>query len=192
MPITSAPGPQNGQALVQQELSRRIPQGPVRAALVGAPQTGSPIPVFHLDLVHLTAPSPLDLAYQTGWRYPVIGGLEPGLAYVRQSGAAPDLTSYGGLQQGLHPRRLMQAGQMAQVALAADQIRFEPRMLQVVSLQFSALWLHGSDDRNFFVSLLEGSPPGTTPLQIVNDIFTTLRARAAARPPAGGSLTPTN
>ena len=199
MPIKSHVGPAGGTTTLQRALSARRPHAAV-TPLGGPPQAGAPIPVYHLGVADLANDAPLHRAAHTGWRYPVIGALEPGLADVREALPGQGAT-FGGLQQGLIARRLLQASLLAETALAGAADNYEPRLLEMPALRFSALWLHAGAD-NRFVPLLEGRPPGTAPLALLGDVITDLRVRAAARPrrhpaspgaalPAGGR-TPTN
>lgn len=203
MPITSHVGPLDGRSILEQALSTRQGAAPAMAApLGGTPFAGSPLPVYHLALHDLDGEAPLDRAVRTGWRYPVVGGLEPGLADIREAASGRGASSFGGLSQGLLPRRLLEASQLAETALAGRAQSYEPRMLEVPAVLFSALWLHGADDEAF-VSLLDGLPPGSATLELRADVVAELRARAATRarqganprpagPAASGSATPTN
>jgi hypothetical protein len=115
----------------------------------------------------------------TSWCYPVIGGINPGLADIRE-GKDGNAASFGGLSHGILAQRFIQASLLAEQGLAASPEDFEPRLLDVPALQFAALWLHGLVEE-YFVSLLDGHPPGTAPLKLVNEIVSDLRDRAATR-----------
>jgi len=189
MVIKANKGPLHGLAVMQQALEARATRAAVFSTpLGGAPQSGSPVPVYHLPLINLGDDDPLAAASVTSWRYPIIGGIEPGLADIRQSDDDSS-ASYGGLSQGLLARRFIQASLLAEQALAAAPEELQPRLLDVPALQFAALWLHG-DLSNYFVSLFDGRPAGTAPLRLVTEVVPDLRARAARRLPPTGFATP--
>jgi len=189
-------GPVDGQSVLRTELGKRIlhTTGFI-TPLGGAPQSGSPIPVFYLKLIDLQKNNPLECAVQIGWQYPILGGVEPGLASIKSftDGRA---SSFEGLSHGLLAKRFLQASILADNKLGADAQVFEPRLLDCPALQYAALWLFGP--KNFFVPLLDGKPPGTGPLNITPDITADLRRRALSRSvnsaPAGGSapISPSN
>lgn len=196
MTIKSHAGPIDGRAVMQQALATRVPQAEMFSTpLGGAPQTGSPVPFYHLSLDALTEPNPLEFATMTGWQYPVVGGIDPGLADIRDVPDGP--SSFAGLSHGLLAQRFIQASLLAEQALAAQAEEYQPRLLDIPALQFAALWLYGTTT-SYFVSLLDGRPAGTAPLKLVTEIMSDLKARADSRshglaPLGGGSAdTPTN
>ena len=193
MTIKRLDGPPDGQKVMMRELGKRIPAAARFATpLGGAPQAGSPVPFYHLGLEDLTKQSPLSKATVTGWRFPIVGGIHPGLAII--AGMADGSSStFEGLSHGLIAARFIQAALLANEKLGSDVAEYEPRLLDVPALQFAALWLHGQ--KNWFIPLLEGRPLGTAPLAMVSSILPDLRARAAKRvaPDAPvGAGTPTN
>lgn len=198
MAIKSNSGPPNGRKVMQQALSARLRQGAAARSPLGGgtPQTGSPVPVHHMSLDHLREKDPLSLTTVTSWLYPVIRGPRMGLADVREATSNTGAT-FGGLSHGTLATRFMEASILAEQQLAKSQEEFTPRLLDVPSLQFAALWLHGSSN-DFFISLLDGKPAGTAPLAVVKDVLADLRVRATKRtaprtpPPTGQSHTPTN
>jgi hypothetical protein len=197
MAIKSNRGPLNGFQVMQRELVARMPQAKIFSSpLGGAPQAGSPVPVYHLPLDRLHDPDPIAAATLTGWRYPVAGAADVGLADIREN-PLDGSTRFGGLSFGLLVERFIEASAMAEKMLAAASEEFEPRILDVPALRFAALWLRGPDTEHF-VSLLEGRPPGTAPLTLVSSIIGELQARASVQAkrmlPTGGGApgTPTN
>lgn len=203
MAIKSNAGPIHGRAVMQKALAARAPQARAFSTpLGGAPQTGSPVPVYHLPLDRLQDSDPLAAVTLTSWRYPVIGGLHPGLADIRE-GQDGRTASFGGLSHGILADRFMLASMLAEQELAGQPEEFEPRLLDVPALQFAALWLRGRVT-GYMVSLLDGRPPGTAPLKLVNEheVVPELQTRAATRslragapgaPRGGGPTgTPTN
>jgi hypothetical protein len=85
----------------------------------------------------------------------------------------------------------MQAALLGEQQLGGLEEEFEPRLLDVPALQFAAVWFQ-SAAQEYFISLLDGTPPGTSKLMLTQDIVPELRARMAARSayaPAGGSST---
>lgn len=180
MPINSNAGPINGRTVMQEALSDRMTQTRTTGSpLGGFPQTGAPLPVYDLPLLQIQDAHPLDAATLTSWRYPVIGGLHPGLADIRESKSG-GLASFGGLSHGPMAARLIQASLLAEQTIGAKPEHYEPRLLDVPALQFSALWLHG-DESEYFISLMDGHPPGSAPLKVVDEITSELRARTATR-----------
>lgn len=180
MAIKSNPGPANARAVMQRALTARLPQAAsFSSPLGGAPQTGSPVPVHYLSLVALADQHPLMSTTVTSWLYPVIGGVRPGLADIRENAGTAG-PSFGGLSQGILAARFIDACVLAEKSLAALEEEFEPRLLDAPALQFAALWLHGSNTEHF-ISLLDGKPPGSAPLRIVSDVVPDLQSRAAAR-----------
>ena len=198
MTIKSNAGPVNGGDVVRQALAARMPQAKnFSTPLGGAPQTGSPVPFYHLSLAQLDSADPLASATITGWRYPVVGGINPGLVDVREGSNVTPAT-FAGLIHGIMVQRFMQASLLAEQTLASQTDVYQPRLLDVPALQFAALWLHGTST-NYFISLLDGHPLGSAPLVLVSDVLPDLRARATARTaattPTGGAAprsTPTN
>jgi hypothetical protein len=76
--------------------------------------------------------------------------------------------------------RFLQASAYADEQLGDQAEEYEPRLLDVPALWFAALWLEGSTSR-YFIPLLDGRPPGTAPLKMVQDILPILKARAEER-----------
>jgi hypothetical protein len=196
--IKSNLGPPNGHQVMQRALAYRVPQTAniMSTPLGGAPQTGSPIPVYHLPLAQLKDSDPLASAKLTCWSYPVIGGMRPGLADIREN-SVDGTTSFAGLSYGILATRFLEASVLAEHSLNAADEEFEPRLLDVPALRFAALWLHGSST-DHFIPLLEGSPPGSAPLKLVANVVADLQSRAIAQSrraiPTGGGApgTPTN
>ena len=179
MAIESNVGPVNGRSVLQKALTDRAPQAFIFSSpLRGNPQTGSPVPVYHLTLEQTQGQKPVAGARMTRWLYPVIGGFHPGLADIRDSNDG--LTRFAGLSHGILAKRFLEASLFAEQALEDEPESFQPRLLEVPALRFAALWLRGPMTEHF-VSLLEGRPPGTTPLKLVNDIVSDLRTRGAVR-----------
>lgn len=194
MTIMHLAGPAAGDDVLDQALADRFPEDAVRGvrsrrgAADAAPEL-SPVPCFHLGLDMLADDAPLRFAQQTGWRYIVEPGNVVGMAKLSSSGTP----RYEGLAQGLLVERYRAALVLAQQQLGADHQAYEPRLLDVPALSFAALWLKGPQDR--FIDLLDGVPPGTAALQVVDDILPELRRRAANREPydePGDRPTPTN
>lgn len=195
MTIMHLAGPPAGDDVLDRALEDRFPEVARRGVRVrsrnadGVPEL-PPVPCFHLGLDMLADDEPLRLAQQTGWRYIVEPGNAVGMAKL-SSGTGG--TRYEGLAQGLLVERYRAALALAQELLGADHHAYEPRLLDVPALSFAALWLKGPQD--WFIELLDGVPPGTAALQVVDDILPELRHRAAKREPyddPGDRPTPTN
>ena len=183
-------GPADGLKIVQVALQRRQHRAQTVTPLGGAPQSASPLPMYHLGMVDVGRPDFLQSAIRSGWRYPVIGGAQPGLAMITERAGGAE---FEGLTYGTLAQRLVQASFLAQSALGNVADQYEPRILDVPAAHFVALWLLGPE--NLFISLMDGDPPGTAPLEIVKDIQPRLLAAVHARAlvlPSGGGTTPTN
>jgi hypothetical protein len=198
MAIKSNAGPTGGRDVVQQALSLRSRHPRTFSAPLGGgaavPATGSPVPIYDLTVVQLGQPDPLASAALARWCYPVVEGQHMALVDLRvDDGGRP--VEFGGLSRGLLADRFAEAASMAEKLLSAHPADLEPRLLDVPALRFVALWLHGRDE-DHFVSLLEGRPPGSQPLALVDDVVAGLRARVgvlpATSPMPGPSGPPTN
>jgi hypothetical protein len=192
MTINGHSGPADALQVIGVELARRSHNANRLTSLGGSPQVTSPLPVYQLTLMEASQPSPLKAASLTGWYYPIIGGVTPGVAHVHQQGGK---SVYGGMTEGVLPARLMLASYLADQQLGTSAQRFEPRILLVNALRIAMLWLHGTDvQEEYAVPLLEGSPPGSAPLRVVSDLTSVLGAAATARRavPPGGGRGPTN
>jgi hypothetical protein len=190
MTIKRWSGPVDGLKIVQTALQQRRHRAQTITPLGGAPQSASPLPMYHLGINDVERPDFLQRATQTGWRYPVLGGIQPGLAIITER---PGGVEYEGLTYGTLAQRLIQASLLAQQALGSVADQYEPRMLDVPGAHLVALWLAGA--QNQFISLMDGNPPGSAALSIVDDIQPRLIAAVRARAnvlPSGGSKTPTN
>jgi len=148
----------------------------------GAANTfGNPIPVFHLSRQQALGEDPLGAARQTGWRFLVTGPQNSGFVEVHANteGTQP---RYGGLTHGVLPQRLYDACVLAERQLAKTKVEYEPRILDVPSMQFVSLWLHGQDEP--YISLLDGSPAGSARLDLSYDLASRVKAQMSSRPPA--------
>jgi len=176
--------PDGGRAIVHAALGRRAYRSDHLQSLQGAPQTAAALPLYVLSEEALSSEHPVALARRAGWRYPIVGGAEPGLALLshRDGGHV-----YAGIIHGVLPRRLLEASAFAEDALGESQEPFAARLLEVPTRLLSCLWLAGPEDH--FISLLGGSPPGTAPLKLSDDLRPLLGAIKRARvrrPPEGG------
>jgi hypothetical protein len=191
MTIRNQPEPTGGRDIIHAALSARLPQTrSLRAAKVGAVQTGHPLPVYVLTRQDAQLPDPLARATLAGWSYPIVGGQEPGLASLS---GTPDTPHFSGTTEGSLPQRLLEAAELAERQLADDPEVYEPRLLDMPALRMFCLWLKGPRDR--FVQLLGGQPAGSAPLTMENDIGPAIHAALAAsavRTPTPGEGPPTN
>ena len=180
MTIKHNSGPADGVSTLHTALEKRVRRMSFASGAPaggGTADTGSPLPVFHLGMDYATHPDALQFARQTEWRYPVIGPNALGFATISEAAGAPQ---YCGITYGMFAQRLFDACQIADKTFgnnAAEE--YEARILDVPGLNVVALWLAG--ETNHFIPLLEGNPPGTTSLQILNDIKPFLRAAASKR-----------
>jgi len=186
--------PAGGRDIVNGALSERAQRGPQLPALCGVPQTGAALPVYLLSREEAALADPLQAAKLVGWKYPVIGGASPGIASLL---AAPDGLKFAGINHGPLPERLLEAAVLAESNLGPLNEVFEPRLLEIPALRIYALWLY-RDQENYFISLLDGQPPGSSQLQMENGIAPRIGAALtgaavamrARRPQAGGSGAP--
>jgi hypothetical protein len=191
MAIRNQNEPMGGRDIINAALSSRLPRARNLFALGGAAaQMGRALPIYMLTLEDAAASEPLTHAKLTGWRYPIVGGPVTGLASL--AGSSSEGAHYAGITHGILPDRLLQAAAFAEAKLGPVPDEYEPRLLEAPSLKIYCLWFAGSS--NFFVSLMDGQPPGTAPLKMETDISARIRdAMAVSRSPAvplGGS--PTN
>lgn len=185
MAIRAQAGPAGGRDIISAALSRRTHRAAYLTPLGGAPQAGSPLPVYCLGLADAASAAPLARAIAVGWRYPIVGGANAGLANLEP---AEDGYAFAGVSHGAFAARLVQAAYLAEEALGTTDAAYEPRLLEVPALGLAALWLNGPDDR--FIPLMEGQPPGTAPLRMIDDMEPVLKAALETRreaPPAAGA-----
>lgn len=188
MTIKPHNGPLSGRKVMQRALLQRLPQAPQFGTPTGGGmQTGSPIPVYLLAPHRLVDSKPLDWAELTSWRYPVVGAAEASMAEIREG--RNGVCDFAGLSRGLLSKRVFDAADLAERSLAAHPTVYEPRLLEVPALRFVALWLFSGEDQ-LFIPLLEGTPPGSAPLIMVDDVIVLLRARAGAPQPNAAKIQP--
>jgi hypothetical protein len=156
-----------GREIVYTALGRRLHRAQHLSALRGSPQIGAPLPIFLLDHAEASLEDPLSAARLVGWRYPIVGGASPGLAYLRED--AGDL-KFAGIADGQLPERLLEAAVLADDNFGSRPERFQPRLLEIPSLRICGLWLCGSERHNFFILLENGQRRGSWPLQIERSI----------------------
>ncbi len=179
MPIVTQPEPEGARETVHEALGRRMPRAEFLTPLGGgAPETTSPLPLYNVGLDHALGPDPVANATLVGWRYPVVGGAQPGLAHLT---AGPDGLTYGGLSHGAFPQRLLDATGVADQALGDAPESYEARLLQIPALRIFALWLAG--ERDHFVVLADGTTAEVSPLRMTDDIRPTIEAVRRDPPP---------
>lgn len=190
MPIVIPREPEGARETVHEALGRRIPRAQFLTPLGGAqPQTTSPLPLYNLGLDQALGPDPVEKAKLVGWRYPVVGGPQAGLAHLT---SGPEGLTYSGLSHGHFPQRLLDATAVAEQALGAAPEAYEARLLQIPALRIFALWLSGKQDR--FVILADGKTAEVSPLQVTEDIGPVIEAVRRGPPPGGAAVDgpPTN
>ncbi len=138
----------------------------------GSPQTGAPLPVYLLSHDEALLPDPLPAAKLIGWNYPIVGGDSAGLAFLL---IAPDGLKFAGISHGPLADRLLDAAALAENHPESRAEEFEPRLLEIPGLRIYALWLFHAERENLFISLMDGQPPGSSGLQIENDIQPRIR-----------------
>jgi len=82
------------------------------------------IPLYLLGLEDARRTDPLERVVRAGWRY-----------------------------LGTAPNALVRACELAEKEIGAQEVIYEPRVIEAPALQFSALWLHGPAEP--YVSLIE-------------------------------------
>ena len=169
--------PVGGRDIVNDALRQRAHRAQQSPALRGSPQTGAPLPVYLLGREEALLSDPLGAAKLIGWKYPVIGGDSPGIASLL---IAPDGLKFAGINHGPLPERLLDAAVLADRNLGPLEETFEPRLLEIPALRLYALWLFRNDRENFFVSLMDGQPPGSSKLQMEHDMLPRIGAALTA------------
>lgn len=188
MTIVSRSEPEGGRDIVNAALSARSQRSHIMKMLSGAPQTGAPLPVYVLDRETAASDDPLAHAKQAGWQYPIVGGETQGLASLAEG---PKGLEFSGITHGTLPQRVLEAATLAERTLGPLPEQFQVRLLEIPSLLTLCLWFAGPTNR--FISLLDGSPPGTAPLRVEDDIRARLRnALGAVQRAPGFGETPTN
>lgn len=184
MVVRTQAEPPQARAIVASALSRRLVRGPHLLSLQGDPHTGSPIAHYVLEGSALELQHPLQAAKFVGWQYPVVGGQALGLAQLAAHGE--DL-SYAGLLHGVLAERVLQAAALAEQTFGARPENFEVRLLDIPSRRLFLLWLVGPEGH--FISVMAGSPPGTAPLTVIDDIgpLLTNAQQGPTAPPAAGA-----
>ncbi len=178
MAIVVQAEPAGARDMVHAALAQRANRAGTLDALRGAPQTAVPLPVYVLGAADAALADPLAAATRVGWRYPVVGGAAPGLAYLREDAAG---LTFAGLSHGAVVGRLLDAAVLAEDNLGARPENFEPRLLEIPALRLCALWMRGAAGSNFFITLLDGERPIAGPLQLERSIQPRVAAALAGR-----------
>ena len=167
MAVVGQGEPAGGREIIGDALRRRLHRAQHLPALQGSPQIGAPLPVYHLGRAEASLSNALLAARMIGWRYPIVGGGSPGLAYLREESGR---LAYAGLSHGPVPERLLDAADLASDNFGASVQKFEPRLIEIPSLRLCALWLCGPEGQNFYVVLEDGQRMGAGLLQIERSI----------------------
>jgi hypothetical protein len=171
--------PVGGRDIVNTALSQRSHRTEHLPALHGSPQTGAPLPVYLISRDEALSSDPLSEAKLIGWKYPIVGGRSDGLAFLLR--VAPTDLKFAGISHGPLPRRLLEAAVLADNHLGSLTEEFEPRLLEIPALHIYALWLHRAERKNVFISLMDGQPPASSKLRIVNSIQSRISRRLKGR-----------
>ena len=161
--------------VLQLALNRRSHRAHDLPALKGSPQISAPLPVYTLGRDGAATPDPLTEIRMVGWKYLIVGEDGVGLAELADSASGPE---FCGISHGVMPQRLLDGAKIADKQLAPKREEFQARILEIPALRICALWLVGPS--NYFVSLLDGHPPGTSPLVLETDIRPRISAALAA------------
>jgi hypothetical protein len=188
MTITVQPEPAGGRDVINTALRSRSHRSRDISALRGAPQTTAPLPIYILKRDDLSRKNPLSAAKLVGWIYLIVGGAAPGTAYLKMS---PSL-EFSGISYGIFPQRLVDAVALADRDLSPRPEKFQMRLLDIPACRTSAIWLEGPS--RFFISLMDGQPPGSAPLKLdarfLGGLSGSSRAGKSISPRLGGP--PTN
>ena len=177
MAIKTPPGPALGTQIVGRAVNDLMPERAAAAVAAGgaAPQVSQPMPRYLVKLNDLTDVNFLAKAVQIGWRYLIVGAGPAAIADVKQvQSGAP---SFDSLIHGDFADRLAQAADLAARQYGSHPDEFEARILEIPSIQMSALWLHGP--RDVFFSTLDG-PSGKQPSMLEDTSFVLRAVQAAA------------
>jgi hypothetical protein len=157
MTIVATPAPASLERRAAAEAAAIAGPGPqFEAMLAGgpsaAPSAAEPLPIYSIPLEAISTDSaPLDKAEMHGWR--VLTRVSSGHHLVDFAGREP-----GGRASAIRSPRaaelLVRAGTLA-AARDRDDKTYEPRILEVSRLGFSALWLHCEDAPDLFYTLEE-------------------------------------
>lgn len=194
MTLKQVVAPAGANEALDKALESRFPGVVMRGRAAGLVNTPlEPVPCFHLGLDALGDQAPLEHAVQTGWRFVVEPDARTALAKLsNESDGTPP--RFQGLAHGLLVQRFQQALAFAQQYLGPVQDEYEPRLLDVPAVDYMALWLKGAQDK--FIALLDGVPPGSAALSIIDDALPELQYRARKRAihavTRGITQTPTN
>lgn len=181
MTIRQSRPPEGGRQAISAALSRRLPRAAALSPLGGSPATGAALPMYNIELDQTGLPDPLEAATLVGWRYPVVGGPEAGLAHLGTEGTDNE---YQGLTRGYLPQRLVEAASIADEAVGGSSNDYEARLLQIPALRIVSLWMAGENDNRFVILTdgrardIEAAPP------LVDDIRPVIEA--ARRQPSPG------
>lgn len=165
MAIERQQGPEGGQDVVAEALTRRAHRSATVSPLGGTPRLYDPIPVYHLGLDDAERGYSPSKARKVGWWYPVIGGVEPAFALIEEAEGRP---RFAGLVHGTLAKRLYLACDLVDRSFRDSAEHYEPRVFDIPALHLVSLWLVGNQD--LFVPLMLGKPPGTAPLMIQEQI----------------------
>lgn len=183
MTIDRHQGPNGGQEVVAEALSRRAYRSVDVPPLGGTPKVYDPVPVYQLGLEEAAHGTPPSQARRVGWWYPIIGGVEPAFALLEEANGKP---TFAGITHGILAKRFYQACDLVDRTLGQSTERYEPRLFDVPALHVVSLWLAGRQD--LFVPLMLGKPPGSAPLSIEEHIEGRIKDAAARRSaPTGGA-----
>lgn len=180
MPLRLPPPPEQGEAIILEALASAVSQPTNAAAAIAEsdPQslaTAAPHRVYFVGLRDLAAGRLLAAAHIKGWRYILFEGERP-LAAAELSGDR-EAVSFSNINRGPFVAATVEA--VARVE-GIDEVReqdFELRLLDIPSLYFVALWLHGLRD---IIVPLPPSREGLEPFGIYNPSEVVERLRGPA------------
>jgi hypothetical protein len=167
--------PAGNRDILHHALGQRSHRAHHLPALNGSPEISSPLPVYVLSRDGAEKPDPLAEVRIVGWKYLVVGGDDLGLASLVDGVNGPE---FGGISHGVMPQRLLSGARLVDEQLGPKQEELQARILDIPALRICALWLVGPT--NYFVSLLDGHPPGTSVLVLETDIRPRIAAALAA------------
>lgn len=177
MALSLRKGPERGAGLVGRAL--RDLSGPADPdALLGGASIAlsEPLPLYRLALDQITDRDDLVQAEQVGWRYLIESRGQAAFADLRET--ADEALRFASLSQNENAGRLIEAAHLCEVQAAGRAEIYEPRILEIPSLNTSALWLLDGDGRSVFIPFIDMKRLKGGPVQVEDDFLDDVVRRA--------------
>ena len=124
-----------------------------------------PLPVYRIAKGTTSELAHVSRARMVGWRYPIVGGEYPALAFLA---ARRKQLIYVGISEGAFAERFLNAALVADRKLSSAPLRFEPRFLDIPALHLYLLWFRSTDGNDCFIPL--ASNRSRVPLVLTHDL----------------------